>query len=207
MTAAKKFTYGLTLAVFAASWIAPLWPVEQALHSSLTVVGLLWLWRHDHRWPMRDTHFIAICAFMVAHCIAARWLYSNIPYDAWLQSLIGWSPNDALGLKRNHADRVIHLLFGLCFAPAAREYFLQRWPALTPRHAFVLAVAAIMCVSLLYEWLEWAIALTLDPEAAEAYNGQQGDMWDAHMDMFLATAGALLAWPPNKATESVPVAV
>ena len=29
------------------------------------------------------------------------------------------------------------------------------------------------------------------PENAENYNGQQGDIWDAHQDMFLATLGAL----------------
>lgn len=50
-------------------------------------------------------------------------------------------------------------------------------------------------MSLAYEWLEWAIALTLSPEAAESYNGQPGDPWDAHADMLLATVGALLAWP------------
>ena len=41
----------------------------------------------------------------------------------------------------------------------------------------------------------WGIALALSPEAAEAYNGQQGDVWDAHADMLLATVGSLLAWP------------
>ena len=40
MQAAKRVAFGATLAVFAASWIAPRWPVEQALHSSLTVLGL-----------------------------------------------------------------------------------------------------------------------------------------------------------------------
>jgi putative membrane protein len=54
---------------------------------------------------------------------------------------------------------------------------------------------AIMISGLIYEWLEWGVALTMSPEAAEAYNGQQGDIWDAHMDMLLATIGALLTWP------------
>ena len=49
MGTGKRAALGLTLAVFLASWVAPLWPVEQALHSSLTVVGLIWLWRHDRR--------------------------------------------------------------------------------------------------------------------------------------------------------------
>jgi len=54
-----------------------------------------------------------------------------------------------------------------------------------------------MCSSLVYEWLEWAIALTLAPGQAEAYNGQQGDIWDAHMDMLLATLGALAVVVPG----------
>ena len=53
----------------------------------------------------------------------------------------------------------------------------------------------VMCASLVYEWFEWAIALALSPDAAEAYNGQQGDMWDAHADMLMATLGSLLIWP------------
>ena len=195
MQAAKRVAFGATLAVFAASWIAPRWPVEQALHSSLTVLGLAWLWWHDRRWPIQPLHFALVCAFMVAHCIGARWLYSNVPYDAWFQAATGWSPGTAFGWQRNHFDRFIHLAFGFCFAPPVWHWLRQRWPQLSPGHAFVLAVMLVMCASLVYEWLEWAIALMLSPEAAEAYNGQQGDAWDAHADMLLATLGALLAWP------------
>jgi putative membrane protein len=194
----KKIALALTLCVFAASWIAPLWPVEQALHSSLTVVGLAWLWWHDRRWPMPTRQFAAICVFICVHCNAARWLYSNVPYDQWIQALTGWSPRQAFGWQRNNADRLIHLLYGVCFAPALSHYLRQRWP-LRAGQAFALAVMGIMCSSLVYEWLEWAIALTLSPEAAESYNGQQGDIWDAHADMLLATLGALVAWPRREA--------
>ncbi len=195
MPPAKRFAFLATLVVFGASWIAPLWPVEQALHSSLTVVGLSWLWWHDRRWPMRTGDFGLICLFITVHCIAARWLYSNVPYDAWLQQLAGWSPQQAFGWERNHTDRLIHFLYGACFTPAVRDWLRQRWPALNAGQAFVLAVAAIMCSSLAYEWFEWGVALALSPEAAESYNGQQGDGWDAHADMLLATVGALLTWP------------
>jgi putative membrane protein len=198
MLVAKRIALALTLTVFAASWIAPLWPAEQALHSSLTVIGLIWLWRHDRRWPMLAWQFALICAFICVHSIAARWLYSNVPYDQWIHTVTGWSPQHAFGWKRNHMDRLIHLLYGVCFAPAVLHYLRQRWP-LSLRQAFVLAIMAIMCSSLLYEWLEWAIALSLSPEAAESYNGQQGDMWDAHADMLLATLGALSAWPRGNA--------
>lgn len=49
-----------------------------------------------------------------------------------------------------------------------------------------------MASSLFYELIEWWIAMGLSPEDAENYNGQQGDQWDAHKDMFLATLGAIV---------------
>jgi putative membrane protein len=35
--------------------------------------------------------------------------------------------------------------------------------------------------------------MILSPRDADAYNGQQGDFWDAQKDMSFALAGALLA--------------
>ncbi|MCD9087795.1 DUF2238 domain-containing protein [Stenotrophomonas sp. SY1] len=195
MTNAKKIAFIGVLAVFLITWIKPLWPVEQALHSTLTVLGLAALWWVDRRWRLGAGAFIAICAFIVVHCIAARWLYSNVPYEQWFQALLGWSPNAAFGWERNHFDRLIHFLYGVCFTPALTQLVRHAWPALRLGHAFTLAVMVIMCSSLAYEWFEWGIALLLSPDAAEAYNGQQGDMWDAHADMLLATLGSLLVWP------------
>lgn len=185
----------ITVAVFSVSWISPLWPVEQALHSSLTVLGLLALVWADHRWPLGTGAFVTICVFIAMHCIGARWLYSNVPYEQWSMQLLHWSPSATFGWTRNHFDRLIHLLFGLCFTPAIAQLAMQRWPRLTLRQAFVLTVMTIMCVSLVYEWFEWGIALLLSPRAAEAYNGQQGDIWDAHTDTLLATLGSLAAYP------------
>ncbi len=195
MNIAKKLALGAVLAVFVATWIKPLWPLEQSLHSSLTVLGLAGLWWVDRRWRLGNGAFAAICGFIAIHCIAARWLYSNIPYDQWLQSLVGWSPDAAFGWKRNHFDRLIHFLYGVCFTPALVQLVRHAWPRLRFGHAFTLAVMTIMCSSLVYEWFEWGIALALSPDAAEAYNGQQGDPWDAHADMLLATLGSLLVWP------------
>ncbi|HEY0332484.1 MAG TPA: DUF2238 domain-containing protein [Stenotrophomonas sp.] len=198
MSPAKRVALAAVLAVFAATWIRPLWPVEQALHSSLTVLGLIALYWIDRRWPLGTGSFAAVCAFIALHCIGARWLYSNVPYEHWFQALFGWSPGQAFGWQRNHFDRLIHLLYGLCFTPALTQLARHWWPRLSPRQAFVLAVMALMCTSLVYEWMEWAIALLLSPEAAEAYNGQQGDVWDAHADMLLATLGSLLTWPVTR---------
>lgn len=198
MSLAKKAAFIGVLAVFLLTWIKPLWPLEQALHSSLSVAGLVALWWIDRRWPLGAGAFAAICGFIALHCVGARWLYSNVPYEAWLQGLAGWSPGAAFGWQRNHFDRLIHFLYGVCFTPALAQLARHAWPALRGGQAFALAVMAVMCSSLVYEWLEWGIALALSPEAAEAYNGQQGDAWDAHADMLLATIGSLLAWPLSR---------
>jgi putative membrane protein len=192
----KAVAYVATVLVFALTWIHPRWPLEQAMHSSLAVVGLVWLFLHDRRWPMSLGAFAGICLFISAHNLAAHWLYSNVPYDDWFRASTGWSPQAAFGWRRNHFDRLIHLLYGLCFAPALLQYARARWP-LSPRQGSALVLMVIMCSSLVYEWAEWAIALTLSPEGAEAYNGQQGDIWDAHMDMLLATIGALFVLAPS----------
>jgi putative membrane protein len=188
----KTVAFVAVALVFALTWIRPLWPMEQAMHGSLAVIGMAWLLVHDRRWPLTDTAFAAICLFVAVHSLAARWLYSNVPYDAWAQAAFDWSPQLAFGWQRNHADRFIHLLFGLCIVPALAQVVRRRW-RVTRMETLALVVGIVMVVGVVYEWLEWAIALLLAPEQAEAYNGQQGDIWDAHMDMLLAAIGALVA--------------
>ncbi|HEY4582335.1 MAG TPA: DUF2238 domain-containing protein [Lysobacter sp.] len=184
-----------TAAIFFASWIRPIWPLEQALHGSLTVVALVLLFAYARRRDTRDGDVLLLCAFLVLHCIASRWLYSNVPCDAWCQRLLEFSPQAAFGWERNHFDRLVHLAYGLCFAPALVHGLRLRY-RLGAGHAFALMLLLVMGSSLAYEWLEWGIALALAPEQAEAYNGQQGDPWDAHADMLLATLGAA-AWAPR----------
>jgi len=51
----------------------------------------------------------------------------------------------------------------------------------------------VLAISALYEIFEWLLTLTMEGSVATAYNGQQGDPWDAQKDMALAALGALLA--------------
>jgi putative membrane protein len=50
-----------------------------------------------------------------------------------------------------------------------------------------------MSTSMLYELLEWGAAAVFGGGAGQAYLGTQGDEWDAHKDMALASLGALTA--------------
>jgi len=46
---------------------------------------------------------------------------------------------------------------------------------------------------MLYELIEWGTAVTVGKDLGQAYLGTQGDIWDAHKDMALASLGALIS--------------
>jgi putative membrane protein len=183
----------MTLAAFAAllawTWWRPIHPVEQALHHSLTLLAVAALLVARRRLRLGFAPFVLIVAFLALHTVAARWIYSLVPYDDWSRAMFGTSVSELFGWERNHFDRLVHLAYGLLIAPAL---------CLVLRRDRRLAAAALLSVNLivstgaLYELLEWGIAITLSPEAAEAYNGQQGDPWDAQKDMALALLGAII---------------
>lgn len=52
----------------------------------------------------------------IVHTIGTHSTYSLTPYDSFLQSLAGFSFNDLCGWQRNHNDRFVHLLYGVCLA-------------------------------------------------------------------------------------------
>ncbi|SLJ84890.1 putative membrane protein [Psychrobacter sp. DAB_AL43B] len=131
--------------------------------------------------------------FLFIHIIGARYLYSYVPYDAWTQQLFGISLNELFGWQRNMYDRLVHFSYGLLLFFAMIESSKSIFKVQSTKLLVAIALMVNMSSSLLYELLEWGIATTLSPEAAEAYNGQQGDVWDAHKDMALALLGGLIA--------------
>jgi putative membrane protein len=187
VTARYRWTLAAFLVFVAVTWWRPIYPAEQALHHSLTVVALVALLALVRRASLPYGSFVLVLVFLTLHTIAARWIYSFVPYDEWLRSLFGIEVSG-----RNDFDRLVHFSYGACLGPVLFRYLVEqrgwrvRWAALS-------AVEVVLSTGALYELFEWAVAMTLAPGAAEAYNGQQGDMWDAQKDMAIATLGAVLA--------------
>jgi putative membrane protein len=177
MTRGQLWLLGAFGALVAVTWIRPPWPAEQALHSSLTAVAIVALWLLRRR--LDTAQWAWALVFLALHTIAARWIYSFVPYDDWTNALFSMRLSEAFSWERNHFDRLVHFAYGVCLTAVLRRKWLR-------------SLEIVLATSALYELLEWAIALTLAPDVAEAYNGQQGDMWDAHADMALAALGALV---------------
>jgi putative membrane protein len=177
---------GAFLVLLVATWWEPIWPGEQALHTSLTIVALGALAFVQRRWPLSLRSWLLVLVFLSLHTIAARWLYSNVPYDDWTDALFGFRLSDVFSWRRNHFDRLVHFTYGVCLAGLVVRRIGP------PR-----AVELVVATSAVYELFEWGVAVLLAPDLAEAYNGQQGDMWDAHKDMALAALGSLLVALPR----------
>ncbi len=150
------------------------------------VAAAPWLLRH---WPLSDRSVGCITAFLLLHLFAARWTYSGVPYRAWGQAVAGVDIDALFGFERNMFDRLVHFAFGLLAMRPLAEGF-ARYGGLFRRMAVFAALSAVLAVSALYEIFEWLLAVAMDPAAAEAYNGQQGDVFDAPKDMAMATLGA-----------------
>lgn len=131
--------------------------------------------------------------FLLIHIIGARYLYSYVPYDDWTQQLFNIKLSAVFGWQRNMYDRLVHFSYGLLLFSTMYESLRYLLKIQSSKQLIVITLMLNMSTSLLYELFEWGIATTLSPEAAEAYNGQQGDMWDAHKDMALALVGGIIA--------------
>lgn len=190
----RRFKTGILIFFFLIliiSCIDPIYPRDMYLQHSATIAVAIFLVYSTIKNNLSNTSFFLIVVFMIFHIIGARWIYSNTPYDQWISSLTGFEINSYFGFKRNHYDRLIHFLFGFLILIPLQELF-QRRPAINRKTSFQLAFLSILSLSMLYEVFEWMLSIVLSPDAAEAYNGQQGDYWDAQKDMALALIGALI---------------
>lgn len=191
LPAAQRWWLLACLAGVPLSAVGAAYPPNTWLQVGPVVVGVPLAWWVLKRWPMRNASVAWACSFVLLHLFAARWTYSSVPYDAWGQALAGVSIDAVFGFQRNMFDRLVHFASGLCFALPLIEVGM-RHAGLTLRKAVVFMLLAVLAIGALYEIFEWMLTLGLSVEAAEQYNGQQGDMFDAPKDMALALLGALI---------------
>lgn len=137
------------------------------------------------RFPLTTLAYCLALVFAVTLMVGGHWTYAQVPLGFWVQ--------DALGLQRNHYDRLGHFLQGFVPAILAREVLLRTSPLRAGKWLFALVTALCLAISAGYELFEWGYALAFGGQQAESFLGSQGDPWDAQWDMFLALCGAMIA--------------
>lgn len=182
--------------LFAVVWVAlaikPLYRSDWALENALVVLSVVVIATTWRRFMLSRVSYTLIFLFLCLHELGAHYTYSEVPYDAWIESLTGHTLNGAMGWQRNHFDRLAHFLYGLLLVYPLREVFL-RVADVRGFWAYFLPMDLVFSTSALFELFEWAAAEVFGGDLGAAYLGTQGDIWDAHKDMSLAGAGALLA--------------
>jgi putative membrane protein len=117
------------------------------------------------------------------HTLGGHYTFEKVPFD--------WFTN-FFGLERNNYDRIAHFSVGFYAYPIA-EWLRARNLVSNKFLLFTYPVFVIATVAMSYELVEWIYAAKSAPEAAQAYLGSQGDIWDEQKDMLADTLGAICA--------------
>ena len=186
MKAPKNYLLAL-LAVYAVWWVVmaikPLDRSDWLLENVLVFFAAALLLFTYKSFPLSRVSYTCIFIFMVFHTLGSHYTYAKVPYQEWLPFLSG---------GRNHFDRLVHFLYGLLLAYPIREMFL-RIGNVRGFWGYFLPLDLTMSTSMLYELIEWGTAVVVGGDLGAAYLGTQGDVWDAHKDMALASLGALIS--------------
>jgi len=157
------------------TWVLEVVPVL------IAVPLLVWTARS---FPLTPLAYVLIAVHALILMYGGHYTYALTPLGDWMREVFGFS--------RNHYDRIGHLMQGFGPAIIARELLLRTSPLRPGKWLFALITLSILGVSACYEFTEWWAAIA-GGDAAGAFLGTQGDVWDTQWDMFLAGCGAILA--------------
>lgn len=165
---------------------------DWALENVVVLVSAIVMALSYKKFPMSRVSYTLIFVFLSLHEVGAHYTYAEVPYDAFLMTHFDFSLNEYLGWERNNFDRVVHFLYGLLLAYPIKELYF-RVVDISGFWGYFFPLELTMASSMMFELFEWGAAELFGGELGMAYLGTQGDVWDAHKDMALASLGALTA--------------
>jgi putative membrane protein len=172
--------------------ISPYDRADWALENVLVIVFVIIMAISYNQFPFSRISYSLMFVFVSLHEIGAHYTYALVPYDSFLTAYFNFSLNEIMGWSRNNFDRLAHFSYGLLLAYPIREVYCRIantkgfWSYLSPLNF-------IMATSMIFELFEWGVAELFGGVLGMAYLGTQGDVWDTHKDMALASLGALIA--------------
>lgn len=164
---------------------------DWALENVLALLFIAVLFFTSKKFPLSRKSYTFVFIFLCIHEIGAHYTYAEVPYDVWFERAFGRTFNSLVGWERNNFDRVVHFLYGFLLAYPLKELCLK----VSGKNNFwvyFLPVTFIMASSMTFELFEWGAAEFFGGDLGVAYLGTQGDVWDAHKDMALASLGSFL---------------
>ena len=196
MTLSRHAYVSTLAALFLAEWVVlainPLHRDDWFLENLLLFLVVPILALTYQRFPFSRFSYTLLFLFGCLHVVGAHYTYAEVPYDSWWESVTSRSLNELLGWQRNNFDRFVHFCYGLLVAYPIREVYL-RIAGVRGFWSYAFPLTFIMATSMTFELAEWAAATVVGGDLGIAYLGTQGDVWDAHRDMALASLGGVVA--------------
>ena len=174
----------VVLAVLAWSGVAPHDRFTWLLEVAPVLIGVPVLLATGRRFPLTPLLYTLLAVHACILMVGGKYTYAEVPAGFWV--------SEALGLARNHYDRLGHFAQGFIPAILAREILVRTSPLRGSRWLPFVAIAFCLAFSAFYEMIEWWTAV-LAGASSTAFLGTQGDVWDTQWDMFLALIGAVSA--------------
>lgn len=158
----------------------PTWILEVAP----AVIAAAVLWYTRSRFPLTTLTYVLILVHCVILMVGGHYTYAEVPLFDRISELFESG--------RNNYDKLGHFAQGFVPAMVAREVFIRHQVVNGVGWRDFLIVCFCLGFSAFYELIEWWVAL-LSGEAAEAFLGTQGYVWDTQSDMAWAMSGAIVA--------------
>ena len=152
------------------------------LEVSPAIVGFVVLMLTFKKFTFTYLTYIFILLHAYILFIGGHYTYAEVPLFNWIQEVFHQT--------RNNYDKVGHFAQGFIPAMISRELFIRLKVIKPGIWLSVLTVSVCMSISVLYEFLEWLVAIATG-EAADSFLGTQGYIWDTQSDMLYATIGAI----------------
>ena len=188
VTKASRVNQGIWIGIFVVvllwSGIGPKDYPTWFLEVIPAVIGGAVLWYTRITFPLTRLVYVLILFHCIILMVCGHYTYAEVPLFDWLK--------DEFDLTRNNYDKVGHFVQGFVPAMIAREIVVRHQVFNYVRWRDFFIVCFCLGFSAFYEMIEWVVALTSD-EAADAFLGTQGYVWDTQSDMAYAMIGAIIA--------------
>jgi putative membrane protein len=172
------------LSVFTWSAIGPADRLTWWMEVVPALLGIVILLATRRRFPLTELVYFLILIHSVILMVGGHYTYAEVPIGDWLRDLMGG--------ERNNYDKLGHLAQGFIPVMVAREILIRNKVVAVRGWLNFLLVCFVLALSAFYELIEWWAAL-LSAEAADAFLGTQGYVWDTQSDMLWALCGSILA--------------
>jgi len=180
----NKTWSGIFFSVLIWSVVNPKDYLTWLLETMPAMVAFIILMTTRQRFPLTGLAYGLILVLSLILMIGGHYTYAEVPLFDWFK--------EVFNQDRNNFDKAAHFAQGFVPAIIAREVIIRNHVVKNTSWLNFFIICICLAISAFYELIEWCVAI-VSKEAAEAFLGTQGYIWDTQSDMAYALVGAMVA--------------